>query len=701
MDRSVTPLLPPLREELRLLPASANGDGSPAWMIHDPVCNRFYRIGWLDFEMLARWGLGSPAAVVESIQSETTLAPDSSDLEALTRFLERHSLLRIATAAGVRNLAERASRQQESILTWLLHHYLFFRLPLARPQDWLGRIAPRLDWLYQPATAALIALLSLAGLLLAGRQWDSFRTSFVDNLSTGGLVGFAVALTCAKALHEFGHALTATRYGVRVAHMGVAMVVLWPMLYTDTSESWKLANPRQRLAIASAGMLAELALAGLATLAWSLVPDGPLRSALFFLATTSWVLTLAVNASPFMRFDGYFILSDLLDFPNLHERAGAQARIWLRRRLLGFDDPWPEPLPPRTRRLLVGFALLTWLYRFVVFLGIAWAVYAFFFKALGLFLMMVEITWFIARPAWTEIAVWKKRRGEIPPHRRRHLQGGLAAGAILLLMPWRLDVAAEGFAHAERQQYVYAPFPARLTTLHPTGKVQAGTLLASFDTPELGSRELRAKAATQALENRLSGLLDEENDGRTEQLALSQRLNEQRAETRAVQDEAGRLRIQAEFGGHWRDVDQLLRPGAWLGSKNPLGVLIDPTSWVVDAYVEQRQIERITPGAQASFLPQGSLQRYPAEVLSIETTRAQRLLHAMLDSRHGGNLTTHLQGTERAPSETLYRVRLKLATPPEDQYELRGQVRIEGSPRSLAWEGVKGTLAILVRESGF
>ena len=75
-----------------------------------------------------------------------------------------------------------------------------------------------------------------------------------------------------------------------------------------------------------AGMIAELALAGLATLAWSLVPDGTLRSALFFLATTAWVLTVAVNASPFMRFDGYFILSDTLDYPGLHERAGNWAK---------------------------------------------------------------------------------------------------------------------------------------------------------------------------------------------------------------------------------------------------------------------------------------------------------------------------------------------------------------------------------------
>ena len=95
-----------------------------------------------------------------------------------------------------------------------------------------------------------------------------------------------MALVFAKALHEMGHAVTATRYGVRVAHMGVALLVMFPMLYTDTSESWKISNPRQRLAIASAGIITELALAGLATLAWGLSPDGAIRSALFFLATT-------------------------------------------------------------------------------------------------------------------------------------------------------------------------------------------------------------------------------------------------------------------------------------------------------------------------------------------------------------------------------------------------------------------------------
>ena len=104
----------------------------------------------------------------------------------------------------------------------------------------------------------------------------------------------------------------------------MAFLVLWPMLYTDTSESWRLSNPRQRLAIASCrDHSPNWMIAGLATLGWALTQPSPIAKAFFYLATTSWILSLALNASPFMRFDGYFILSDWLDFPNLHERSGA------------------------------------------------------------------------------------------------------------------------------------------------------------------------------------------------------------------------------------------------------------------------------------------------------------------------------------------------------------------------------------------
>lgn len=700
MDRLVnTPALPPLRQDLRLYESGAGRDGAPVWSIQDPVRNRFYQIGWLEYECLLRWP-GDPARIAADIAATTPLAVDVAQVEAFARFLEVHQLL-VPLSDGRERLLQQLREPGWRHWRWWLHHYLFIRVPLVRPERFLAHLQPLVAPLFSPLALFLLVGATLFGMLLVARQWETFTHSLLDILNPSGLLGFMLALVVAKTLHELGHAVVATRQGVRVAHMGVAFLVMWPMLYTDTGESWRLRSHRQRLAISVAGISVEVALAGLATLAWALLGDGALRQAALYLATTGWVLSLALNASPFMRFDGYFILSDLLDFPNLHERSGAQARVWLRRRLLGFKDPWPEEFPDAKRKTLILFAFATWLYRFVIFLGIAWAVYTFFFKALGIFLMAVEIAWFILKPAWSEISVWKKRRQEIRPDRRKWFAAALLGGALFLLLPWRFDIEAPGVAHTERQQLLFAPFPARLSELHPAAQVTAGTLLASFETPDVSVRETRAIAASEVLGQRLSGLLDT-TDGMDQQMALSQRFNEQQAEAQAARDELLRLQLTAPFDGEWRDVDILLRPGTWMGTREPLGILIDPSSWVVDAYVEERLVEKISPGAKADFLPEGALNLIPAEVLVVDSTPARRLVHPMLDTRHGGILRTHQEGKEFVPSESLYRVRLRLRVPADHQrLELRGKVWIQGAPRSLAWEVVKDTLAVLVRESGF
>jgi putative peptide zinc metalloprotease protein len=128
--------------------------------------------------------------------------------------------------------------------------------------------------------------------------------------------------------------------------------------------------------------MAELMLAAWATLFWSFAPEGNVKGALFFLAT-AWVLTVAVNASPFMRFDGYFILSDTLDYPGLHERAGNWAKRWLRWHLLGLEDPIPDNVSPAFARFLTLFAFATWVYRLLLFVGIALVVYNAFLRRSG------------------------------------------------------------------------------------------------------------------------------------------------------------------------------------------------------------------------------------------------------------------------------------------------------------------------------
>ncbi|HPP47767.1 MAG TPA: site-2 protease family protein, partial [Accumulibacter sp.] len=273
----------PLREDLRLLEAAPDADGAPAWSIQDPVSNRFFRIGWLEFECLLRWP-ADPARIAADISAATPLNVDAQTVENFGRFLAQHRLLR-PTPATVRQLASEAAQPGWRHWRWWLHHYLFIRLPLFRPQRLLAALLPWVRPLASPAGLALILALAVLGLLLVARRWDEFARGVVDNLTWSGLGGFALALIVSKTLHELGHALVATRYGLRVAHMGVALVVLWPMLYTDTGEAWKLKSARQRLAVSSAGILVELALAALASVVWALLDDGPLRQAALYLAT--------------------------------------------------------------------------------------------------------------------------------------------------------------------------------------------------------------------------------------------------------------------------------------------------------------------------------------------------------------------------------------------------------------------------------
>lgn len=690
--------LPPLREDLRLSEAAHGSSGEPAWVIQDTVINRFYRIGWLEFECLLRWGQ-SPRQISEQIAERTTLKPDVEQILDFRQFLEQHQLLR----AGPASLARLQAKGEESSWLswrWWLHHYLFFRIPLLRPQQPLQHLAHALRWLFHPLTAILVFSLSLLGVILVLQQWDTFTSAVVESFSTEGLFSFALALIVAKTLHELGHALVATRLGLRVGHMGIAFVVMWPMLYTDTGESWKLSRSRQRLAIAAAGIVTELSLAGLSTLGWALCDPGALRNALLYLATTSWLLSLALNASPFMRFDGYFILSDLLDFPNLHERASALARVTLRRNLLGLQEEWPETFPTGQRRLLVTFAIITWLYRLVLFLGIALAVYLFFFKLLGIILFMVELSWFIAMPVMRELTHWWAHRASIPSRRKVLFYAVLVVILAGLAIPWRTQVDAVGVARAEHQLRVYAPYPARLQSIHAVGPVKAGEILAVLDEPDIASRVLSSEANARSYEARLSGLLADPG-GLTEDAVTRQRLNVQFEEARAARSEIARLNLATPFGGVWLDVNPDWKPGQWIGRQESLGILIDPRSWQVDAYVAQDQVHRLVTGGRVRFYPDGQTTPLSGRVLVIGSTRASQLSHRMLSSRFGGPVPTASQDHPLVPGAALFQVLIQLDEPLPSLRETRGHLKIQGERRSLLGDGVTHLLAVLMRESGF
>lgn len=692
--------VPLLREELRLIAASNNPDGSPAWMIQDPINNKFYRIGWLDFELLLRWQLIDINSITDDINNETTLDADADNVVELIEFLSQNKLLQSNTSEAVNRLITEKNQQKRSMFNWLVHHYLFFRIPLIKPQAMLAKLLPYFRWLFSPITAFAVLAITLTGLFLVARQWDTFSTTFIEQLTIAGFLSYGVALMCTKFLHEFGHAITATRYGVRVGHMGIAMLVMFPMPYTDTSESWKLSNNKQRLHIAAAGIITELCLAGIATLAWSLSPDGAVKSALFFLATSSWLLTLAVNASPFMRFDGYFILSDLLDFPNLHERSGAMAKTWLRRTVLGVSDAWPEDFSPKKRRALIVFSSITWLYRMTVFLGIAWLVYYLFFKVLGIILFLVEISWFVVMPIWRELTVWAKRRSEIKLNRIILCIILLAALIAIGIIPWQTSVKGTGWIHASNQHIIYTPTAGKLVAMAAQGQVKQGQQLFALNSPDIALEALKSQGLAQSREAELRSLSGQE-DGESRRATLENQQAKFNAEVKLYNDELSRMDLTAPFAGVLQEIDDSLSIGSWVHPKNAIAVLIDPQSWVIDMMVEEADINRVKLGDAATiYLHDGSFNKLKGKVVAIDTAKLNALPHPMLDAQHGGSIAT-LPGDKGIPTQGFYKVRVNFQQQPKLTKTALANVKIETQAK--AWLPIvfERVAALFVRESGF
>ncbi len=437
-------------------------------------------------------------------------------------------------------------------------------------------------------------------------------------------------------------------------------------------------------------------LAAWATLAWALLPDGGLRQAMLFLATTSWVLSVAVNASPFMRFDGYFLLADALDMPNLHERSSALARARLRRTLLGLPEPEPEPFPARTARGLFAFAVLTWLYRAVVFFGIALAVYHMFFKLLGVVLFAVEIHWFILRPVGQELRAWWRVRSTVSPRRRLVLLATVAGAAAFVLVPWQTRVSADGWVYAVRQTAIHATQPARVEAVHVRAgdRVAEGQPLFDLAAPALEDAEHRASLLADAYARQASGLAGADKGGAARAQLARQLEAEWRREAEAQRQAMARLRLTAPFAGVVRDVDHELRPGSWVGVGVPLAWVVDPSTWRAELLVEEAAVARLAVGQTARLYPVGYASApWRARIAAIDPVRLQALPHPMLDARHGGPVVTEAgegRGGSR-PRAALFRVALELdaAPPAERMHRVRGAV--DAAPQSL-WERWSGAL---------
>ncbi len=698
----------PLREELDLLAGPVLADGQPSWTLHDPVRNLFFQLDWASFEVLRRWNMADAQAITADVAAHTTLQVSTADVHVLQQFLQNNELLQPLLNAAP-TLAAQWQRRRGGWSQWLLHNYLFFRVPLLRPDRWLARWAPRLDFLFRPGFWWLTLAAFLWGLWGVARSWEVFHATLVDMWSLQGMLAYGVTLLGVKCLHEVGHGVTAKRYGCRVPAMGVAFLVLWPVAYTDTNEVWKLTRRDQRLKVAAAGITTELAIAVWALLAWLWLPEGWPKSMAFLLATTTWVSTVLINASPFMRFDGYFLLSDYLQIPNLHSRAFALARWDLRERLFALGEAPPEHFAPTRQRLLIAFAWATWIYRLVLFLGIAALVYHFFIKAVGILLFAVEIVWFVAKPVWSELKAWRERGAQIAHSRRARWSAALSAGLLVLfVVPWPVPVLSSGMLQASTQWQLHAPEAAQLAhaPLADGSAVVMDTAVFALTSPAL-------QAATQQNQARLQQLAQQSaaagmnEELRRDWLLWQDRQAEAQAQQAALDTDAARYQLQPGGRGVLRDVDPDLQAGEWVARRELLGRVVDMQKLEVVSYVAEQDLHRIRPGDSGLFITEGAgSTALLVRVRSIDQDASRNLNEAALAAPVGGNVPVRDQKGVLYPEQPVYRLVLDVEQPDPlpawaAQHRWRGRVSIRGRWEAPGAQFVRTAASVFWREAGF
>ncbi|PKM13862.1 MAG: peptidase M50 [Gammaproteobacteria bacterium HGW-Gammaproteobacteria-5] len=697
--------LPALRPDLQLTAAAPALDGAPQWTLADPLRGRYFKLGVAAMRLLRHWASGDAGQVLRAANAEPGQPLGEADVEEMLRFLRGHDLIVAQDAEQRGSFAGKAASQRQGFWKGLLHQYLFFRIPLWRPDAFLDRTWP---WLrrYGPGLLryALPLLLAL-GVFLVARDWQRFIATFPHLFSLGGALAFGIALTFAKLCHEFGHAYMAKRAGCRVQSMGLAFMVLFPLFYTDVSDAWRVNDRRSRLLIGAGGVLAELLLACVALLAWSLLPDGPLRTAAFMLASATWITTVVINLNPFMRFDGYFLLSDLWGVDNLQSRAFALCRWRMREALFRYGEPAPEPWPPALRRKLLVWGYGAWLWRAVLFVGIAVAVYYMFFKLLGVFLMLVELAWFVGLPIWREIKEWWQRRAQAQPARALLVGGALLGLLTVLLVPWRSTVEVPAMLEASRVSALHAPLAARLKQLHARNgqMVRSGDLLLELESPDLDSRQLIVRSEISILQLQLR-----RQAGRSETVAdsgiLEQNLSEAVAEYRGLTAQRARLQLRAPHDGVVRDLPADLAAGRWMAPQQPLLRVVAQQARL-RGYLAEESLWRIEVGAQGLFIASADpwLPGLPVQLTEVDVTGSAYLDQPALASDQGGPIAVSRDAQQRpAPQQGQYGVRFvpqdELQAPRQPQV---GVVVLQGRGESILGAIWRRVAALGVRESGF
>jgi putative peptide zinc metalloprotease protein len=699
--------LPVLRNDLHLIEGPVALDGSPSWIIVDPIRNKYFSIGWTAFQLLSRWSVGKASLLIERIKKESALDIQVDDIQSLLSFLYANSLTLDPASGSSNDYYEQYIASKPNFLVWLIHNYLFIKIPLVKPTRFLRRTLVYVEPLFSTTVISLIGLIGLVGLYIVGRQWDTFTSTFLYFFNVQGFIFYFISLVFIKILHELAHAYTVVRYGCQVPTMGVAFLVMFPLLYTDTSDTWRIKSAKERVHVGAAGMMMELYIACIATFCWGFLPDGILKSAAFILATTSWIMSLAINLNCLMRFDGYYILSDLLGIQNLQKRAFEVGKWKLTELLFGLGLRPPEALSASMIKKLYIYAWSVAVYRFFLFIGIAILVYYMFFKLLGIILFTVEILWFIVIPVFKLIQGWWGLRDKIIRSRRFYITTTLFFIVVAaVIYPWNTSIVIPAVYESHEKATLYASSSGYIeNNLMEKGQaVEEGEILIKLTSPEL---EFEIESTLKEIDilrlqaKRIAASSDELSNIQV----IVQQLQETRSKLDGLYEKQNQFTIRAPINGVIYDMEESLHEGRWVNPSLALATIVQPDQPAITGIVTEADLERIKTQTSAKFIPDNpQLDSIWAYVQDIELANIKTLDIPVLASTYGGKVPVQFNDKQQlVPDKSVYRVRLTVSPVEDVRVENieRGVAHIEGKSESFLKRMYKIMISVLIRESGF
>lgn len=701
------PTLPLFRKDLKLYRGPNDPDGSPTYNLLDPLKGQYYKIQWKESLLLRHLKPGMSAEdLAKRVSAASSIKVSPEEIERF--FVQASSLDLVRIARTSEYFTAQKEKRKMGFWLWLLYHYLYIRVPLLNPDRFLGRTLHYVLPFASRGAFIFYGITTLLGLSIVLRHWDEFLHTFTYFFNLQGLIFYALAISVVKLIHEFSHAYVAKYYGLHVPTMGMAFIVLWPVLYTDVTDGWKLQKRYQRFAVSFAGIAAETIVAGISTLGWALSEPGILQSTFFVLASTSWISTVLINVNPAVRFDGYYMLCDLWGIDNLQNRAFAVARWKYFDWLLGIKVPCPEEgFSPQRLNGMALYSVYTFTYRLLLYTAIAVFVYYEFTKALGIVLFIAEIAIFFVWPVVSEAQEIYMARSLLHWNPRLILTltiVSLFAAWFILPLPHR--IAIDAVVMPAKFQVLYSPESAYINQInvHRGDQLSEGEPLIEFASLELQKGYLGARATKESIEKQL--LYVKTVPGQEGYIAQKrEELDQAKATLNAYEKRINQLTVRAEIAGTLGVWDDTLKSGQYLPRGQTLGKIADLKTWEVLAYVPDRYVDSLRQGDHATIEISYPLMHLDGLVERIVPFRSQLVSNPSLASVYRGPLPAveYQYGQQATLVESYYLAYIRLQSLPADMQDLHeGQlavVRVRGPWRSKLGELINAFVRIFLRES--